>query len=328
MNIHVAQATPQDAQTLINLLNQLGGETDNYTFGKDGFREQDPNKVAEFLARQEELGGFTLLAWNDRSRKKGGPELLGTLSIDVCERPRMQHRAVLSLGVLRQFWGQGVGTRLMEQGIGMVTNTQAIEVLACDVRADNERAIRLYERFGLERTGVLRGLIKVDGELHDAITMSRVFHRGQAKPEGVLFYLDDIVDAIDSANDNMEWYACLDTGEVEMCLNDNWGWGNEDEDVFDPETAEGRWEPLPDRYAIDDWGCMRDFAALQDENCRQRLLGIIHRRGAYRKFKDECARRGLLQDYYAFQSSWHRNVAIRWLEEHNCVWTEGRRSRA
>lgn len=57
----------------------------------------------------------------------------------------------------------------------------------------------------------------------------------------------------------------------------------------------------------------------------QRLMDLIHRRGAYRNFKDECARRGILQDYYAFQEEWHRRVAIDWLEARGCAWTEGRR---
>lgn len=175
---------------------------------------------------------------------------MGTCSVDIGNRPRTRHRAELALAVSAQFWNRGVGTRLMEECISRVVESQDIEVLACVVRCDNDRAIRLYERFGLEQTGVLRGVTKVGGQLCDAIVMSRVFHRDRAMPDKPLFYLGDLLDAMDSASDNLVWYACMDTCEVELSFENDWlGEGG-----FDPETAEGRWECLPDRFEIDDWG--------------------------------------------------------------------------
>lgn len=154
--------------------------------------------------------------------------------------------------------------------------------------------------------------------------MSRTFHRATPEEGKPFFYLDDILTAIDEANDNMTWYACLETGEVE-CVFDDDMFGLSGEDGFDPDEAEGTWVLLPDRFDIDDWATMRDFANCQNDTLRNRLLDIIHRRGAYRNFKDECDRQGLLDDYYAFQDRRHREVAVDWLERNGCVWTEGRR---
>lgn len=323
MNIVISDATPDDAQEIIALMNRIGGESDNLTFGKDEFFVSDPADEAAFIEQQAASGGFTLLAREERGRKRGGPRIIGSISVDVGGRPRLRHRGVLGMSVLKEFWGQGVGTRLLQRALGRVENEQGIEVLSLEVRCDNERAIRLYERFGFERTGIDRGILKVDDKLCDAYLMSRVFHRAQAEEGRALFYLGDVLDAVDSAGEGMEWYACLDTGEVVGRFEDFDDWTEEDEEAFDPSEAEGGWVALPDRYDVDDMRCMRDFARLQDDALCQRLLDVTHRRGAYRNFKDECARHGLLNDYYACRERRHREVAIAWLEDHGCLWTEG-----
>ena len=322
MNFVVRQATPDDAQTIIDFMNRAAGESDNLTFGAGEFPVQDASDEAELIRQQAASGGFMLVAVLQRSRKNGGPELLGYLTVDVGERPRTRHRAEFTVVVGRAHWHQGVGRRLMEYAVSAVEANQAIEVLSCRVGSSNKRAIRLYEQFGLEATGIDCGLLKVDGELVDATVMSRVFHRVapvQGKP---LFYLDDVLEALDFANDATTWYACLETGETNLVLEH--GWVSDDE-AFDPDEAEGTWVKLPGRFEVDDWGTMRDFADLQEDGLRNRLLDIIHRRGAYGNFKDECARCGMLSDYYAFRDQRHRRVAIAWLERNGCAWTEGRR---
>ena len=39
------------------------------------------------------------------------------------------------------------------------------------------------------------------------------------------------------------------------------------------------------------------------------------------------ARHGLLDDYYAYREQHCRDLAISWLEAHDCIWTEGGRPR-
>lgn len=339
MNIRISDARPDDAAAIIVLMNLVGGESDNLTFGRGEFFIKDEAEESAFIEHQRELGGFTLLAWAEFSRKKGGPRLIGLLSVDVTERARLRHRAVLELSVLKEFWNQGVGTRLMQRAISGVENNQAIEVLALEVRTDNERAIRIYKRFGFEQTGINRGLLKVDGELHDTCLMSRLFHRSQPAEGRPLFYLSDVVDAIEGAGDYLEWYACMDTGEVvahqtfdQYDGSDDYGFDNEwsegVEDGFGPESADKKWEPLPDSFDMNDMKCIRRFAYLQSDEVCDLLLSTTHRRGAYRNFKDECARHGLLNDYYAYWEQHCRNLAIAWLEAHGCIWTEGQRPRS
>ena len=57
----------------------------------------------------------------------------------------------------------GVGTALMEALLAFARKN-GIEQLELEVRSDNDRAIRLYERFGFTRIGTIPAFLKVNGE--------------------------------------------------------------------------------------------------------------------------------------------------------------------
>ena len=320
MNVVTDRATVKDAQAITDFAGRMAGEPHSLILGVDELCVRDATEETAHMERQSATGGFTLLARTQRSKKKGGPEVVGLLSADVDEET--QHHAVLQLVMAKQYRRQGIERRLMQFAIRNVERNQAIEVLSCSVWSDDVRAIRLCEQFGLEE--IERGLLNVDGKPVNAKVMSRTFHRATPEEGKPFFYLDDILTAIDEASDNTTWYACLETGEVESVFDDDM-FGLSDEEGFDPDEAEGTWVLLPDRFDIDDWATMRAFANRQNDVLCDRLLDIIHRHGAYRNFKNECDRQGLLDDYYAFQERRHREVAVDWLERNGCVWTEGRR---
>jgi predicted GNAT family N-acyltransferase len=69
--------------------------------------------------------------------------------------------------------GRGIGPRLMNQALKQAFATGFVRV-ELSVRADNMRAIRLYEKFGFVREGVLRDAVFVDGEFYDTIAMALI----------------------------------------------------------------------------------------------------------------------------------------------------------
>jgi RimJ/RimL family protein N-acetyltransferase len=67
--------------------------------------------------------------------------------------------------------GRGVGTALMQSCVDWARE-RGIHKLALQVWPHNEAAIRLYEKFGFEREGVLRAHYRrQNGELWDAVVM-------------------------------------------------------------------------------------------------------------------------------------------------------------
>lgn len=43
-------------------------------------------------------------------------------------------------------------------------NVAKVEIISLEVRSDNERAVRLYKKFGFETVGVFEGFLKINGE--------------------------------------------------------------------------------------------------------------------------------------------------------------------
>ena len=60
------------------------------------------------------------------------------------------------------------------RAVGLVDNWLAIRRLELTVYTDNDRAIRLYERFGFEREGIMRAYAFRAGGYADVIAMARV----------------------------------------------------------------------------------------------------------------------------------------------------------
>jgi [ribosomal protein S18]-alanine N-acetyltransferase len=77
---------------------------------------------------------------------------------------------VLTIAVDTARWGQGVGSALLRQLLAEATRRGCSEVFL-EVRADNERAQRLYRWWGFTDVGIRRGYYQPSGT--DAIVMRR-----------------------------------------------------------------------------------------------------------------------------------------------------------
>lgn len=77
------------------------------------------------------------------------------------------------MGVVPEHRGRGIGARLIDQTLSRAFATGFVRV-ELSVRADNWRAVRLYEKVGFVREGVLRDAVFVDGEFHDTVAMARI----------------------------------------------------------------------------------------------------------------------------------------------------------
>ncbi|AJC57694.1 ribosomal-protein-alanine acetyltransferase [Streptomyces sp. 769] len=77
---------------------------------------------------------------------------------------------VQTIATARDQWGSGLGARLLSALLATATDFECHEVLL-EVRVDNTRAQRLYERFGFEPIGFRRGYYQ-PGNV-DALVMRR-----------------------------------------------------------------------------------------------------------------------------------------------------------
>ena len=74
--------------------------------------------------------------------------------------------------VIRQYWGSGIGTLMLDAAIAWAKDTNIIKKINLRVRTDNKRAISLYEKKGFLREGRIRKEIFIDGKYYDHYWMS------------------------------------------------------------------------------------------------------------------------------------------------------------
>ncbi|MFE5125665.1 ribosomal protein S18-alanine N-acetyltransferase [Streptomyces sp. NPDC056669] len=83
---------------------------------------------------------------------ESGSRLVGYAGLAVFDRTG----DVQTIASARDHWGTGLGARLLTDLLTAATTFECREVLL-EVRVDNARAQRLYERFGFEPIGIRRG---------------------------------------------------------------------------------------------------------------------------------------------------------------------------
>ncbi len=163
MSFSIEKARPEDAAALIEYLRVVGGESDNLTFGAEGLPATVEEETAFLEKSAADTRSVILLAKEDG-------EIIGDGHMEPFSR-RLSHRAGLGITVRKAAWGRGVGTAIMERLIAHARE-QGIEIIELQVRSDNARAIRLYEKFGFVKIGHYPGFLKVDGVYADCDLMN------------------------------------------------------------------------------------------------------------------------------------------------------------
>jgi hypothetical protein len=84
------------------------------------------------------------------------------------------------------------------------------------------------------------------------------------------------------------------------------------------EKGSKRYLQLPSTWDVHEWDMMRRFSeTVGDDRLKEQLLQQIHARGAFRRFKDQLDRTGLLQRWFAFKRDVLREHAIAWCREND-----------
>ena len=155
MEIRIEKAIPSDAAMLLEYLKQVGGETDNLTFGSEGM----PFSIeaeAEFISSMENsIDNIMLLAKCDE-------KIVGCASLNRLPR-RMKHRGDLAISVAKEYWNKGIGSQLMDKIISFAREND-FEIIDLQVRSDNKNAIHLYEKYGFKKIGEHSAFFKMDDE--------------------------------------------------------------------------------------------------------------------------------------------------------------------
>lgn len=160
----IRPAEESDAEAIIDYINQVGGESDFLTFGKNGCPndfEQEKQSIRDMRSRPNST---YLLGWV-------GGELAGLANLRAETKERVAHNGGFGISVRKKYWHLGAASALLTELIDFAKNRTALKAIHLGVYENNERAISLYEKFGFVTVGRHRDYFRIDGKYFDEIRM-------------------------------------------------------------------------------------------------------------------------------------------------------------
>lgn len=99
-------------------------------------------------------------------------QVIGWCDVSPHENPRLKHRGGLGMGLISEFRGQGLGSKLLSAVIDH-SKKFGLEKIELTVYTSNTSAIALYKKFGFEEEGLIKKYRKLDGEYFDCLSMAK-----------------------------------------------------------------------------------------------------------------------------------------------------------
>ena len=117
----------------------------------------------------------------------------------------------------------------------------------------------------------------------------------------------DVIDAIDTINEDETYFYSIQDEEIVYVLEDD-----EDDEFF---------IPLPTKEEVNDYQNMVNFTeTIEDDKKRDWFENAIRGKGAFRRFRATLERFGMETAWYDFLEASHRELAIEWCEQHGIIY--------
>ncbi|MFC7213171.1 GNAT family N-acetyltransferase [Saliphagus sp. GCM10025334] len=100
-----------------------------------------------------------------------GDEVVGWVHLHAPELEKLSHTAELTVGVIEEYRGNGIGSHLLSRGLEWA-GANAYEKVYNSVPSSNEDAIAFLERHGWEVEAIREDHYKLEGEYVDEVMMA------------------------------------------------------------------------------------------------------------------------------------------------------------
>lgn len=162
----IRQAEPNDARALIGLTKHVGKETNYLTFGPEGIDltvAQEMDLIQTFAVSEKNL--MLVVEVDD--------QIIGMGNLATFCSQKQAHVAEIGLSLIQEYWGYGIGKLLMEDLLDFAREVD-LKVITLEVVKDNQRAVKLYERFDFEIVGTLKQRLKHNCTYYDSYIMELI----------------------------------------------------------------------------------------------------------------------------------------------------------
>ncbi len=100
-------------------------------------------------------------------------KIVGYIRAERGKYRRVFHTAYIVVGILRDYSGKGIGTRLFEN-LDKWAGENGVRRLELTVECHNHAARHLYEKSGFKIEGIRAGSMLVDGNFVDEYYMAKI----------------------------------------------------------------------------------------------------------------------------------------------------------
>lgn len=146
--ITLRNAEPTDAEEIIEVLNIINSETT--------FLTREPGEFNLTLEEERKfLQSQVASEVNIMILAEVEGKIVGICGMNGNTKRRLRHSATLGITVLKDYWGMGIGRKLMETGISWAKGN-GISKVELQVDTKNHRAVSLYLSLGFEVEGTLK----------------------------------------------------------------------------------------------------------------------------------------------------------------------------
>lgn len=162
--MNIRQATINDSENFIKMLYQLDSET-KYMMFEVGERKADISHIESMIG--EDSSKLLTLVIDDNNA------IGGFLSAERGSYNRIKHSAYIVIGILSEYRGKGLGTKLFEQ-LDLWAKFNNITRLELTVIEGNSAAIKLYEKMGFKKEGLKENSMIIDKKYVNEYYMAKI----------------------------------------------------------------------------------------------------------------------------------------------------------
>ncbi|NYE08725.1 RimJ/RimL family protein N-acetyltransferase [Bacillus niacini] len=163
----IREIQPVDAENFICLIKQVESEA-KFMLMEAGERKTTPEQQHEKLEHIKQQSNSTIFV---AEQEKG--KLVGYLIAIGGSVKRTKHSVYLVIGILEEYRGRGIGTKLFQRLEEWAINAN-ISRLELTVVTQNEAGITLYKKCGFEIEGIKRKSLMINDEFYNEYFMSKL----------------------------------------------------------------------------------------------------------------------------------------------------------
>lgn len=99
-------------------------------------------------------------------------EFIGSGVINMrSEKTAKEHLGVFGISIAKKYRGKGYGSMLMDEVLNEAKKLKGLKIIYLEAFAENTTAVRMYEKKGFVKCGLLPGGVKRKGVIGDEVMM-------------------------------------------------------------------------------------------------------------------------------------------------------------